>query len=382
MRYPRLLDLESDLKTRSVFLFGPRQTGKTTFLRERYPDCRWYNLLQGDTFLRLAQQPGRLRQELGPLDPSDGPVIIDEIQKLPSLLDDIHDLIESRGFRFVLTGSSPVKLRRGGTNLLGGRARIRNLFPLVSAEIGDWDPDRAVRYGMLPSVYLSEDPMEELESYCGVYLQLEVQSEGLVRGVEPFSRFLQSAARCAGEQVVYEQVAFKAQVPSRTVREYYQVMIDTLIGVMLEPVRQGFGNRRKPVSHGKFYFFDVGVVHALAGTRAIDEHTTEYGRAFEQLLFTEIRAWLSYTRDKRPLGFWRTSDGMEVDFVVDDEVAIEVKASQNLHRSDFRGLRAIAEEHSFSRRILVCREPVRRIVESVEVIPYREFLSELWNSGL
>lgn len=383
MTFGRLLDLAPDLRERSVFLFGPRQTGKTTLLWERYPDSPWFNLLQGDTFLRLSREPARLRQELATADPAHGPVIVDEIQKLPALLDDIHDLIERRGFRFVLTGSSPAKLRRGGTNLLGGRARMRYLMPLVSAEINEFELSRALRFGMIPSIYLAEDPASDLESYCGAYLQLEVQAEGLVRGVGPFARFLQTAARRAGEQVVYEQVASQAQVPARTVREFYSVLTDTLIGVMLEPARFGKqGRARKPVSRGKFYFFDVGVANALAGVTALDDHTTEYGRALEQLVFSELRAWLAYHRDKRPLAFWRTVDGLEVDFVLGDEVAIEVKAARSLSRADFKGLLAISEESAFRRRILVCHEPVTRIAEEIEVVPVEQFLAELWGGGL
>ncbi len=378
MRINRLLDLSADLESRSVFLFGPRQTGKTTLLRERYPDSPWFNLLQGDVFLRLSRDPGRLRQELEATSADKSPVVIDEIQKLPRLLDDIHDLIERRGIRFVLTGSSPVKLRRAGVNLLGGRARVRHLMPFVSAEIPEWDLDRALLHGGIPSIYLSDQPRQDLAAYCGTYLRLEVQAEGLVRGIEPFSRFLQSAARAAGEQIVYEHVASDAQVPARTVREYYQVPVDTLIGAMVDPVQPGRQPKRKSVSHGKFYFFDTGVAHALAGTSALDPHTSEYGRALEQLVFAEIRAWMSYRRDDRSLGFWRTVDGREVDFVIHTDLAVEIKASRGLTAADFRGLQAIDEEARFRRRILVSHEPVRRMVDGIEVYPVREFLSALW----
>ncbi len=378
MALDRLLDLSSDLTTRSVFLFGPRQTGKTTLLRRRYPTAPWFSLLQGDVFLRLSANPGRLREELEDAEPNAGPVVIDEIQKLPALLDDVHDLIERRGFRFVLTGSSPVKLRRGGSNLLGGRARVRELMPLVSVEIPEFDLGRALLYGTIPSIYLSDEPRLDLEAYCGTYLQLEVQAEGLVRGIEPFSRFLRSAARRSGEQIVFERIASEAQVPARTVREFYQVLSDTLLGVMLEPIEPSRANHRI-VSRGKFYFFDVGVAHALAGTTALDDHTAEYGRALEQLIFMEIRAWRSYRRDDRPFGFWRTTDGMEVDFLLGSQTAIEVKATSNATRADARGLSDIAGEAGFSRRILVCREPVRRTVDGIEILPIHTFLDELWS---
>lgn len=381
MQIDRIIDLSRDLEQRSVFLFGPRQTGKTSLLKDRYRSSILYNLLRGDVFLRLASQPGRLREELYQAMPEDGPVIIDEIQKLPGLLDDVHDLIESRGFRFILTGSSPVKLRRAGINLLGGRARVRHLFPLVSAEVPDWDLSRALLYGGIPSVYLSDEPEEDLLTYCGNYLQLEIQAEGLVRGIEPFSRFLRTAAAFNTEQVVFEKIAADCQVPARTVREFYQVLQDTLIGTMLEPTTPGKVPKRKPVSHGKFYFFDGGVANTLAGITALPEKTKLYGKALEQLIFQELRAWLAYRRDRRKLGFWRTVDGSEVDFIIEDDLAMEVKSSTSLSGRDFKGLRLLSEEVSFRHRIIVCREPVPRHVDGIDVLPVGNFLKMLWEGA-
>ena len=251
---PRRLDLARDLRSRSVFLFGPRQTGKTTWLRQCFPESLSFNLLRGDVFLRLSREPGRLRQELAAVNPASGPVVIDEIQKLPSLLDDVHDLIESRGFRFVLAASSPVKLRRGGVNLLGGRARTRRMFPFVSAEVPDWDLLRAINVGGIPSVYFSEEPMEDLRAYCGNYLRLEIQAEGLVRGIEPFSRFLTAAGASYAQPIVFERLASDAAVPARTVREYFQVIEDTLLGTLLPPFSPRKA-RRKPVSRAKLFLF-------------------------------------------------------------------------------------------------------------------------------
>ena len=378
MHIPRLLDLSTELENRSVFLFGPRQTGKTTWTKNRFPGCARYNLLQGDTFLRLTSSPGRLRQELASVNPSAGPVIIDEIQKLPGLLDDVHDLIESRGFRFVLTGSSPIKLRRAGINLLGGRARTRYLYPFVSAEVPGWDLDRAILYGGIPSVYLSDEPAEDLYEYCGDYLRQEIQAEGLVRGLEPFSRFLHVAAASAAEQVVFERIANDAQVPARTVREFFFILQDTLLGYMLEPISPAKSPKRKSVSRGKFYFFDNGVSNTLAGVSAPARKSTEYGKALEQLVFLELRAWMGYRRDHREMGFWRTQDGAEVDFVIETDLAVEVKSSGTLAPADFKGLRYLSEETPFRRRIIVCHEPLRRTVDGIEVWPVEEFLSGLW----
>ena len=378
---PRRLDLASDLRSRSVFLFGPRQTGKTTWLRRCFPDAPWFNLLHGEVFLRLSRDPGRLRAELAANHPRTGPVIIDEIQKLPSLLDDVHDLMESRGLRFVLAASSPVKLRRGGVNLLGGRARTRALFPFVSAEVPDWDLLRAINVGGIPSIYLSPDPVEDLRAYCGTYLRLEVQAEGLVRGIEPFSRFLTAAAACRGQPIVFERLASDAAVPARTIREYFQVLEDTLVATLLRPFRPGSA-RRKPVSHAKLYFFDVGVANVLADVTHIAAGSPTFGPALEQLVFCELRAWLGYARDPRPLAFWRTADGSEVDFVVGDSAAIEVKATGTVTNRDLTGLRRLAEEAPLKHRIVVCRESAARVIDGIRILPVMEFLRGLWNGEL
>ena len=379
---PRRLDVARDLHSRSVFLFGPRQTGKTTWLRQCYPGAPWFNLLHGEVFLRLAREPGRLRTELAAAPgPATGPVIIDEIQKLPSLLDEVHDLMESRGLRFVLAASSPVKLRRGGVNLLGGRARTRALFPFVSAEVPDWDLMRAIDIGGIPSVYLSSEPVEDLRAYCGNYLQLEVQAEGLVRGIEPFSRFLTAAAVSRGQPIVFERLASDAAVPARTVREYFQVLEDTLLATLLRPFSPR-APRRKPTSHAKLYFFDVGVANVLAGITHVEAGSTTFGLALEQLVFCELRAWLAYARDDRSLTFWRTADGSEVDFVVGDSAAIEVKATASVGPGDLRGLRRLAEEVPLTHRIVVCRESAARVVDGIRILPVMDFLGALWDGEL
>ena len=378
---PRLLDLTTDVASKSVFLFGPRQTGKTTYLRNAFPQSPYVDLLRGEVFLRLSQEPGRLRQELAAGSPPAGPVIIDEIQKLPSLLDEVQNLIESRGLRFVLSGSSPAKLRRGGVNLLGGRARTRHLHPFVSAEVPQWDLLRAINVGGIPSIYYSADPVEDLRAYCGNYLQLEIQAEGQVRGIERFSRFLSAAASSCGEQIVFERVASDAGVPARTVREYFQILEDTLVGVLLQPFSPPSA-RRKPVSHAKLYFFDVGVANVLAGRTRIEDRSAAFGRALEHLIFCELRAWLAYRRDPRSLRFWRSTDGSEVDFVVGDEIAIEVKGSSRIVRRDLIGMKRLAEETTLKKRIVVCSEEAPRIVDGVQILPVRDFLGDLWMGGV
>lgn len=369
--------LEIDREGKSVFLFGPRLTGKTYLLKKSFPDARYYDLLRSDTFLRLSLRPSILREEIEAEVPG-STVIIDEIQKLPVLLDEVHSLIEDRRLRFILTGSSARKLRRGNVNLLGGRARVLHLHPLVSAEIGEYDLERILNFGTLPAIYDSDDAWDDLKAYCGVYLQEEIAAGGAARKLDAFARFLRSAARFSGEQVNYEAWGSDAAVPSRTVREYFYILSDTLIGEVLEPWKGG--KKRKPASAGKFYFFDVGVRNALAGIRTVTPGTEQYGKALEHFIYCELRAWLDYTRDDRPLSFWRTQDGKEVDFVIGDEVAIEVKASEIPGRRHLKGLAAIAEEGGFKHRTLVCQAPEPRVSEGIEILPVKEFLARLWRN--
>lgn len=383
MHVQRTLTLDS--LSRSVFLFGPRQTGKTTLLRKCFPRSRWYNLLESDTFFRLSARPRTIRDELVAAAPNatNEPVIIDEIQKLPVLLDEVQLLIDRDGMRFVLTGSSARKLTRAGTNLLGGRARVRHLFPLTSREIGTVDMHRVLRYGTLPHIYFSDDPSDDLSAYCGTYLQQEIQQEGMVRRIDSFARFLRTAATMNAELINYEAVASDAAVPARTVREYFSVLSDTLIAEVLEPFRRG--TKRKAISTGKLYFFDVGVANALRGVLPSQRGTAEWGKALEHFVYTELRAWLSYTRDDRALSFWRTRNGTEVDFVIGDSIAVEVKSTPNPSDRHLSGLRAIADEGPFDRRILIFdgeSEAAPRVADGIELMPVGLFLRRLWDNGL
>jgi len=329
----------------------------------------------------LSAEPWRLAEELRNT-PAASVVVVDEIQRLPSLLNEIHNLIEERGLRFVLTGSSPVKLRRGGVNLLGGRARTRYLSPLVYPEFESWSLERVVSRGALPSIYLSEDPWEDLRAYVGTYLQHEVQAEGLVRGIESFSRFLRVAAIGAGEQTVFERIASDAQVPARTIREYYGLLQETLLGRVVQPYRPSGADSRKAVSRGKFYFFDAGVVQAVIGRRELVAGTEEFGRAVEQYIFTELESYMRYNRLDDELRYWRTVDGYEVDFVVPGRYAVEVKAGGGVGRNDLKGLQVLRHEAPKLKPILVCTEHRPRVVDGIDVLPVEEFLSRLWNERL
>ena len=373
---PRFPDLRAWLAKKSHFLFGPRQTGKTTWVRHALPGLPVYDLLDSSVFLALGQRPARLAEERSP---SDRLVVIDEIQRLPELLHEVHRMIEQRGIRFLLTGSSARKLRRGGVNLLGGRARIRQLHPLTSRELGaHFDLPRAIERGLLPSIYFSDDPRADLEAYTGAYLQQEIVAEAAVRNVPAFSRFLRVAALCNATLVNFTNVASDAQVPRTTVYEYFEILKDTLL--VREVPAWKRSRKRKPLVSSKYYFFDVGVVSALQG-RLIKPNTPEFGTAFETWLLHELSSYSDYVSGE-PVQYWRSTSGFEVDFILGDHTAVEIKAKQDVSPQDLKSLRALAEEAKLKRYICVSLEPRRRHVEGITILPFRQFLSTLWDGEL
>jgi len=370
---PRLLDLPGLLAKRSHFLFGPRQTGKTSLVHHSLKEAKVYDLLDTSVFLTLSRNPGRLAEELKP---RDSILVIDEIQRLPILLNEVHRLIEARGIRFLLTGSSARKLRRGGVNLLGGRARTKNLHPFTWKELGGrFDLARAMARGLLPSIYFSDDPQADLQAYTGLYLQQEIIAEGAARNVPAFSRFLKVAAHCNATIVNFTNVANDAQVARTTVYEYFEIMKDTLVLHELSPWRKT--KKRKPLASSKYYFFDVGVAASLQG-RPFRPGTPEFGEAFETYLMHELSSYTDYESGEA-LGFWRSTSGFEVDFILGDHTAVEVKAKENVSPQDLRSLRALAEEKMLKRYLCVCLEPRPRKTEGVAVLPFRVFLEALWS---
>lgn len=369
----RTLDLKALLQRKSHFLLGPRQTGKTTLIRHALPGVPVYDLLDSSVYLALSRDPGRLGEEIAE---GTSVVVIDEIQRLPELLNEIQRLIESRGMRFLLTGSSARKLRRGGVNLLGGRARTKHFHPLTYAELGDhFDLERAVSRGTIPSIYFSDDPEADLEAYTGTYLQQEVVAEGATRNVPAFSRFLRVAGLCNGTIVNFTKIGNDAQVPRTTVYEYFEILKDTLLLFELPAWRQSL--RRKPIASAKYYFFDVGVASALQG-RLVRAGTPEFGPALETYLMHELRAYCDY-RSGDKLSYWRSTSGFEVDFILGDHTAIEVKAARNISGADLRSLRALAEERKLKRYVCVSLESRARTVEGVTIMPHRAFLEALWS---
>jgi predicted AAA+ superfamily ATPase len=372
-RIARTLDLASLVRKKSHFLFGPRQTGKTFLIRQSLPGVRVYDLLDTGVFLALSRDPGRIAQEIGPREKL---VVIDEIQRLPELLHEVHRLIEERGIRFLLTGSSARKLRRRGVNLLGGRARTKHLHPFTARELGGhFDLSRAIRHGLLPSIYFSDDPRADLEAYAGSYLQQEIVAEGATRNVPAFSRFLRVAALCNGTIVNFTNVASDAQVARTTVYEYFEILRDTL--VLHELPAWKMSAKRKPLVSSKYYFFDIGVASHLQG-RQVAPGTPEFGVALETFVMQELVAYRDYVSGE-PLSHWRSASGFEVDFILEDHTAIEVKAKPAVSADDLRSLRALAEEKKLRRRVCVTLERDRREVGGIEMLPLRRFLDALWD---
>ncbi len=369
----RQVDLQALLKGKSYFLFGPRQTGKSFLIAHSLKDARVYNLLDNALFFELNRHPGRLSEELTARDKV---VVIDEIQRLPDLLNEVHRLIEERGVRFLLTGSSARKLRHGGVNLLGGRARTQYFHPFTTQELGQhFDLKHALNCGLIPSIYFSSNPNADLEAYTGNYLQQEIVAEGVTRNIPAFSRFLKVAALCNATIVNFTNAANDAQVPRTTIYEYFEILKDTLIIRELPPFKKG--SRRKPIRSSKYYFFDTGVVRQLQGRASFSEGTPEFGGAFETFLMHELTAVSDYKRPLK-LRFWRSTSGFEVDFIIDDHTAVEAKAKFVITPDDLRSLEAIAQEHRFKRLVCVCLEKRPRKTGKIEIVPYQDFLEELW----
>ncbi|MBL7175878.1 MAG: ATP-binding protein [Desulfobacteraceae bacterium] len=375
MEIERQLQLAPLLAMKSFFLFGPRATGKTTLIRQQLAETATIiDLLDSRYFLRLSSAPHELESLIAAA-PADI-VVIDEIQRIPELLNEIHRLIETQNITFLLTGSSARKLRRGKANLLAGRVWDARMFPLIHRELPDIDLDRYLRYGGLPAVYLSEYPEEELDAYVNTYLKEEILAEGLIRRLPPFSRFLKTIALTNGEMINFTKLANDCQVPPSTVSEYVGLLEDTLIGFLLPAWIES--KKRKAIKTGKFYFFDPGITHMLAGTETLDRNSNLYGKSFEQFICMELRAYLSYRRKKLPLAYWRSKNGHEVDFLLGTKTAIEVKASKKISRNDFKGLKYLKEEGVFQNLILVSQDPVSIRTDNILTLPWQKFLSDLW----
>ncbi|MGD9927817.1 MAG: ATP-binding protein [Sphaerochaeta sp.] len=381
----RTLRLNERLATKSQFLLGPRMTGKTTYIRNELQDMvslSW-NLLDGRLRMRVLSDPGILREEIEARDLHDCLVVIDEIQKAPLLLEEVQFLIEERNIRFLLTGSSARKLRSGGVNLLGGRAGHITMHPLVFPEIQDtnYTLERIFQSGLLPSAFCSEHPDEELNDYVALYLNEEIQAEGVTRKLPQFSRFLEVAALSNTQMLNFTNIASDVGVSRQAVTGWYQVLVDTLIGCELPSFTNG--KKRKTYGMPKFYFFDLGVARALQNAPVPTSIQTEYGAFFEHYVFMELRSYLDYIQSKEVLSYWRTTSNFEVDFVLGENVAIETKTTKKADSKDYRGLKAFMEEGICDRYILVCcEERPRKLGNGIEVMPWKYFLQLLWDGKI
>jgi predicted AAA+ superfamily ATPase len=379
MEFHRILNLPELLEKKSFFLFGPRSTGKSHLIDVQLKKkALIIDLLDGLTHLRLLDNPSELSQIVESVDVSTI-IVIDEIQKNPPLLDQVHHLIEKKKRRFLMTGSSARKLRTGGTNLLAGRAWEAQLFPLVSAEIQDFNLDRMLQFGGLPQVYPSDEPREELGAYVQTYLKEEIAAEGLVRKLPNFARFLTTAAMSNSELINFSSVGRDASISPSTVREYFSILYDTMLGFMVEPWTAS--KKRKAIETAKFYLFDTGVTHALAGTKFLDRNSDLYGKSFEQWVAMELRAYLSYRRATDRLYFWRSINGQEVDFVVGVN-ALEVKSSKRISTRDLSGLKALREEGVHKNLICVSHDPLDKIIDGMHVLHWKTFIKKLWTDQL
>lgn len=364
----------------SLFLWGVRQTGKSTLLKAMYPDSLYFDLLQTDVFERFHKAPFQLREILQ-LNQQPGPVIIDEIQKIPALLDEVHWLIVNKGVRFILSGSSPRKIIRSGANLLGGRALRYELYPLTSAEIPDFDILRALNNGLLPRHYLAENPERIISAYIGSYLQDEILAEARIRKVALFSRFLEAAAFSNGEMVNFTNIASDCGVSIPTVREYFQILEDTMCGRFLPSFQKR--PKRRVILAPKFYFFDIGVANYLLKRGKIVHGSEAFGSAFEHFIYLELLAYSHYSGLNYPIYYWRTASKIEIDFVLGDhEISIEVKSTTNANPRHTKGLDSFSDEYTVKRQILVSNDSFPRQMGNTLVLPWKEFLGQLWSGQI
>ncbi|MBR1546510.1 MAG: ATP-binding protein [Prevotella sp.] len=374
----RILQISKELDG-SIFLFGARQTGKSTILRQQFPKSIYIDLLDTEVKSRLSRRPVLLYEMLHDK-PENTLVIIDEIPEVPVLLNEVHRLIAECHLVFILCGSSARKLKRKGKNTLGGRALPVYLYPFVSSEIADFDIDRAVNYGMLPPHYLAKNPSRQLAAYIQVYLKEEIKEESLVRNLDSFQRFLEVAALTNGEMVNNNNIAQDCGVSATTVSSYFDILEDTLIGYRIPAYRKVM--KRRLVQAPRFYFFDVGVANHLLHRKDIVRGTDGYGHAFEHLVVQEIYAWLHYCHSEETISYWRTYTGVEVDVIIGDaRVAIEIKSVEEVMRKHLKGLKAFGEEHPQSRRIIVSLDRFNRKIGDVECIYVKDFFKMLWESN-
>ena len=384
----RYLDLDRILDRRSVFLIGPRMCGKSMYAKNeiRKPVLYW-NLLSNTLYYRIVRNPALLEETLKAEGLTEGLVVIDEIQRAPQLLYTVHQFIEDTDLVFLMTGSSVRKLKAGGANLLGGRALEKKLHPLCYPEIrdrGDCTLERIFRTGLLPEMYLHpEDADEALEAYEGLYLETEIQLENEVNDLPGFIGFLEKAAISNGQQINFSAFASDVGVSRQAIKTWYRILLDTLMVMEIKPY--GKTRKRKETSFSRFYFSDVGVARSIARMNVPTETMAEYGTLFETFIAMELAAYIDYSGlHDTELTYYRTSDGRrEVDFILGDEAAIEVKSAKTVTDRHLANLRELKEEGIFSKYIVISREDSPRMLEDgILILPWKDFLERLWNGDI
>lgn len=377
--YRRELSLKEVLQRKSAFLLGPRSTGKTSLYQDQIEADRVYDLLEAKTYRRLQQYPEFLFDEIQKKGEC---VVIDEVQKLPALLDEVQRAIQKKGTTFLLTGSSARKLKKVNSNLLGGRATHVSLFPLTSSEIPDFDLMRYLNHGGIPRHYLCAEKYlkDELDDYIALYLREEIAHEAATRSLDAFARFLDIMALHSGDELAVENFSSDCAIKASTFRNYIEILKDTLAGFEVPPYLST--NKRKAITRSKFYLFDVGLTGYLAGRGKIEKKNEVFGKAFEHFIAQELRAYLHYRRLRLPLCYWRSTSQFEVDFIIGNEMAIEVKGSELVHERYLKGLRALMEERQIKQFSVVSLEPLVRRTQGITIYPWKEFLTRLWSDAL
>ena len=377
--YKRIIDIERKLDE-GMFLFGARQTGKSTLLKDRFRGAIYYDLLNPNLRKAFKRNPNSLKEALWDK-PAGTLVIIDEIQKVPELLDIVHTLMVDKGLFFILSGSSARKLKRSGANTLGGRAIPETLYPLVWPEVTDFQIDRAVQNGMIPRHYMVEDATKRLSGYVKIYLDEEIREEGEVRELDAFERFMEIAAISDGAMLNYSKIASDCGVSAKTVKSYFHILYDTLIGYEIPAFRKEI--KRKIVQAPRFYYFDVGLANYLMGRHTLKRGTDDYGHAFEHFVMQEIIAYKGYNDKRDIISYWHTYDKKEVDVVIGDaKVAIEIKSTEHVETKHKKGLKAFSEEHPDCRLILVSLDPITRKSGDKDLIYVLDFLKMLWTGEI
>ena len=377
--------LKIDLpRGRSAFLWGPRKTGKSTYLTNAFSKSPYFDFLRTDMALEYAKRPALLRERILALDSESlrSPIILDEVQKVPLVLDEVHRMIEVNKLSFLLCGSSARKLKRDRGNLLGGRAWRYEMFPFVSAEIDGLNLIRALNHGLIPDHYLRDDYRKSLAGYVHDYLKEEIFAEGLTRNVPAFAQFFDAAGFSQGELVNYANIARDCGVDAKTVKEYFQILVDMLLGRMVKPFSKK-RSRQVITRAPKFYLFDVGVAGFLTKRRIEEEWGDSFGRAFEHFIFTELAAHSSYRELDYRIDFWRTKSGLEVDFVLGEgEVAIEIKGTSRVDQRDLASIRSFSADYRPKKSLVVCNEKEERVVGPLRIMPWRKFLQDLWGGRI